>query len=1283
MRLTVLKKILSVTIILSVLLSCINVNTFAASESKNQINIYVSVDGNDNASGTKDSPFATIAKAQKYVRKINKNMNSDIVVNIMGGVYYQNETLAFTEEDSSTNGFSTTYKAYNDEEVIVSGGIELTGWKQSEEYENLWEIKVPDSFPKEQYISHLYLGDKVATMPREYIKAKSVKTGAREVVFAADSGFVDNVGQSDIVMRHQHLWMDGQYPVEKISINEDGDYVLTMSNNDGSWDSGLRDGHGNPDIWEFEVINSFGLLTEPGEFYYNRAEKTIYYYKDENEELDKIRTVIPNLETVLSVAGKNSHHKIENLGFEGLTFSHTMSQYTYEYGSATCQAWQDLSGVMDERYRYPLMNCGSSIRVSHTENFRFVNNDVCQSNSFGMLVFDGTYNADIEGNNFYDLGSSGMVVGSSGSAARDFEADFGLTNISLGKKVTSGNMVYHARNTPQAIFEPSYNVGGYIEAGSWLQVDFGEPYSIDGIYIDSGDLPNFKYRIIASNDESFSEYELITTHKKNGYDVADFTSPHSSTKYQTLIKVGDPTKYRYVRVINEATERYSLGNIAFFTDDLGGAKNWDLVYNCDVSNNYFTRCCTEQWHQCVATIIMTDTLNFTHNEIAEAPYTGINLGTNHSLISYSVAKDNIIGYNKVENASQRTQDGGPLYTSGPQKGTKIIGNYFTGQDHGMALLYPDQGSSYYEITQNVLEDGAFGLYPWATDSTDLYLHDNYASTPNYRKGAANSKMVNTELFVRHRMPEHIQKIADFAGLTDEWKHIKDRVPEGNSPNYRHDNEVYTHEDYRVLYNEGSGWNFLSSYVKEADMILKIVNTSSILTPEYEDEYAAFRKLTGECKSFLGSVGDTELEKYYEYVGILDAAIDEFATCGLFDNLDYKTIMDHKEGATENETVGNQILISNDATVEIADLFIDDFSDGVYILPGSTVYAEDDKSQMAIMRGGTSGAFYKRALFGDVTYDFTMNFQSHVGGDCPGIMFRTQQYSYIPTGYIIDFVGSSIEIQRFNDNVRTVFYGNIAGCEPKIAASLPYTIALDKDINVKVTVKDEAEGVRIILNVDGVELCNFVDKYEDGAIAGKGFTGFMSPSSNMRLKRTTPVAAEFVDLVEYDWAAAYIYTLMHNDVVNGDGSLFFRPENDVTRAEYCKMLAQTLGVSGGKNTFSDVKASDWYNSYVAALCGVKAFDGVFGSSFNGDAPITRQEAAAITYNALKAKGVKGTETEFQAFADESLISAGLKDKVNGLAKMGFVTGNQNNRFEPANHISRAEASVLIYRVFSKK
>ena len=84
---------------------------------------YVSTNGNDENSGTKESPFLTIEKAVEAVRNTDKAGKNGITVCIEAGEY-RVSSLNFTKADSGTDECPVTYCSYNGE-VVINGGITL------------------------------------------------------------------------------------------------------------------------------------------------------------------------------------------------------------------------------------------------------------------------------------------------------------------------------------------------------------------------------------------------------------------------------------------------------------------------------------------------------------------------------------------------------------------------------------------------------------------------------------------------------------------------------------------------------------------------------------------------------------------------------------------------------------------------------------------------------------------------------------------------------------------------------------------------------------------------------------------------------------------------------------------------------------------------------------------------------------------------------------------------------------------------------------------------------
>lgn len=124
-------------------------------------------------------------------------------------------------------------------------------------------------------------------------------------------------------------------------------------------------------------------------------------------------------------------------------------------------------------------------------------------------------------------------------------------------------------------------------------------------------------------------------------------------------------------------------------------------------------------------------------------------------------------------------------------------------------------------------------------------------------------------------------------------------------------------------------------------------------------------------------------------------------------------------------------------------------------------------------------------------------------------------------------------------------------------------------------------------------------------------------------------AEYPD-ISVHWADGYISAATNQKIVNGyeDGS--FRPDENITRAEFAKIIVKMLGapLQNGSAEFTDI-AEHWAESYIAALAEKGIINGYADGTFRPDAPITRAETVAIINRAVPRNGNPAT---FKQFAD---------------------------------------------------
>ena len=181
------------------------------------------------------------------------------------------------------------------------------------------------------------------------------------------------------------------------------------------------------------------------------------------------------------------------------------------------------------------------------------------------------------------------------------------------------------------------------------------------------------------------------------------------------------------------------------------------------------------------------------------------------------------------------------------------------------------------------------------------------------------------------------------------------------------------------------------------------------------------------------------------------------------------------------------------------------------------------------------------------------------------------------------------------------------------------------------------------------------------------------------------AKTFIDVPSNHWVAPYVTSMAAKGVISGVTENQFAPSVNVTRAEFAKLIVETLGLPlEDKVTFADVKPEDWFYSYVgaAAKAGIVVGD---GAKFNPNASITREDMAVMLGRAIIHQG--GTLKDAAAKIDLSMYVDGAevadyaKQSVAAMTSYLFMEGKGNGEMDPKGNARREEAAKVIYMLFN--
>ena len=202
----------------------------------------------------------------------------------------------------------------------------------------------------------------------------------------------------------------------------------------------------------------------------------------------------------------------------------------------------------------------------------------------------------------------------------------------------------------------------------------------------------------------------------------------------------------------------------------------------------------------------------------------------------------------------------------------------------------------------------------------------------------------------------------------------------------------------------------------------------------------------------------------------------------------------------------------------------------------------------------------------------------------------------------------------------------------------------------------------------------------GSISSDEEKPYDKEDKNDKEENTTPPQDEkkFTDVKDSHWAYEAVKYLANNFVISGylDGT--FKPENNITRAEFAKIIISATNKfdSEATSSFKDVDSENWHYAYVSTAYSLGYITGYPDGSFRPDANITRADICTIVNRVLKSTPSENTEK----FKDDDSIPSYAKDAVYALSSMGIINGYSDKTFAPKTYATRAQTAKIIYTAF---
>ena len=384
------------------------VRAFAADAS---VEFYVSPSGDDTAPGTEERPFGNLGQARDAIRERTKaGQTANIVVFLRGGIYELKEPLVLGPEDSGTDEFSITYRAYPGEKPIISGGRRITGWKPGPG--KIWQAELPEVKAQRWYFRQLFVDGRRATRARfpntnnvavidgflqsapSYLPIKDGEL--KDGIWKVAVGFLqdwNNMPDVEIVVFG--YWDIMRKRLESVDEGK-GEVILAPPH--------VSAQQHNPESggWCF-FENAIEMLDQPGEWYLDRSKGILSYWPLDGEDMSKIEAVAPALTQLLEIAG-TADQPVRNLHFKGLAFRHV---------EWPLPPW-GFAGRQGGTMHVPANGTGfvgEAVLWRFAESCSFTDCEIAHVGGCGISLHRGCARNLVEGNHVFDIGANGINVG--------------------------------------------------------------------------------------------------------------------------------------------------------------------------------------------------------------------------------------------------------------------------------------------------------------------------------------------------------------------------------------------------------------------------------------------------------------------------------------------------------------------------------------------------------------------------------------------------------------------------------------------------------------------------------------------------------------------------------------------------------------------------------------------------------------------------------------------------------------------------------------------------------
>ena len=162
---------------------------------------------------------------------------------------------------------------------------------------------------------------------------------------------------------------------------------------------------------------------------------------------------------------------------------------------------------------------------------------------------------------------------------------------------------------------------------------------------------------------------------------------------------------------------------------------------------------------------------------------------------------------------------------------------------------------------------------------------------------------------------------------------------------------------------------------------------------------------------------------------------------------------------------------------------------------------------------------------------------------------------------------------------------------------------------------------------------------------------------------------FTDVKDSDWFYSYLFELAHKDLIKGNTDGSYAPDKPLYVDEFLAMALRTMGQEQ-KNA-----NGYWAQNYIDRAIELGLIEN--GEFSRYDAPISREKIAKIVVKSLDPETVDADQELDAVFSDFQEVSE--KEFVRKAIGLGVLAGYKDGTFRPSANATRAEAATMVVRM----